>query len=255
MRIVSFSADGVREAAKRGFYAWLSRQDADFVCVQDLRCSEYELRDDVYFPGGYNAYFFDDVGGKDNGVAIYCRELPKAIMTGLGFADFDMQGRYIQADFAQLSVACLLAPSASPGDDAGQDSKNQFFELFGAHLQKVRNKRRNFIICGDWQIAPEDADVQDPGACAGHSGFLPEEQEWMRTLLANGYVDAFREVSADPDEFTFWPETPGRGGWRTNLQIVSEDLQDVIEHAAIYTGQSFSRHAPLIIDYDIELTD
>lgn len=253
MRIVSFSADGVREAAQRGFYAWLCRQDADFVCVQDLRCSEYDLRDEVYFPSGYNAYFFDDVGGKDNGVAIYCRELPKAIMTGLGFADFDMQGRYIQADFARLSVGCLLAPSASQGDDAEQDSKNRFFELLGGHLQKVRNKRRDFIICGDWQIAPAGADVQDPDACAGHSGFLSAEQEWMRTLLANGYVDAFREVSADTDEFTFWPEAPGRGGWRTNLQIVSENLQDAIEHAAIYTGQSFSRHAPVIIDYDIEL--
>jgi exodeoxyribonuclease-3 len=113
MRIISFSADGLREAAQRGFYDWLSGQDADFVCIQDLRCSEYDLQDDVFFPRDYNAYFFDDVDGKDNGVAIYCRALPKAIMTGLGFAEFDMQGRYIQADYGSLSVGCLLAPVAA----------------------------------------------------------------------------------------------------------------------------------------------
>ncbi len=98
MRIISFSADGIQPAAENGFYDWLKDQDADFVCIQDLRCSEYDLQDNLYFPEEYNAYFFDDVDGKANGVAIYCRQLPKAIMTGLGFADFDMEGRYIQAD-------------------------------------------------------------------------------------------------------------------------------------------------------------
>jgi exodeoxyribonuclease-3 len=117
-----------------------------------LRCSEYDLQDDVFFSRDYNAYFFDDVDGKDNGVAIYCRALPKAIMTGLGFAEFDMQGRYIQADYGSLSVGCLLAPAAD-GDGEAQAGKNRFFELLGSHLQKVRNKRRDFIICGNWQIA------------------------------------------------------------------------------------------------------
>ncbi|MDP4917762.1 MAG: exodeoxyribonuclease III, partial [Haliea sp.] len=104
MRIISFSADGIQNAARNGFYDWLSEQDADFICVQDLRCTEYDLRDDLYFPRDYNAYFYDDVDGKSNGVAIYCRKLPKAIMTGLGFADFDMEGRYIQADSENLSI-------------------------------------------------------------------------------------------------------------------------------------------------------
>ena len=86
MRIISFSADGIKDAAKNGFYEWLQEQDADFICIQDLRCSEYDLQDNLFFPSEYNAYFFDDVDGKANGVAIYTRELPKAIMTGLGFA-------------------------------------------------------------------------------------------------------------------------------------------------------------------------
>jgi len=254
MRIISFSADGLQAAAEQGFYEWLNEQDADFVCIQDLRCSEYDLQDDQFFPGDYNAYFFDDVDGKANGVAIYCRRLPKAIMTGLGFADFDMEGRYIQADYENLSVACLLAPGAEPGNAEQQARKNEFFALFGAHLQKVRNKRREFIICGNWQIAHTPADVQDTERNSTVSGFLAEERQWMNELLESGYVDAFREVNSDQDEFSWWPDGDrSENGWRTDFHIVSQGLRYAVDYGAIYKTREFSTHAPIIMDYDIEL--
>jgi exodeoxyribonuclease-3 len=251
MRVISFSADGVREAAGEGFYDWVLGQDADFICIQDLRCSEYDLQDNSFFPPDYNAYFFDDVGGKANGVAIYCRELPKAIMTGLGFAEFDMQGRYIQADYAEISVGCLLAPEAT--SDEEQERKDEFFSLLGNHLQKVRNKRRKFIISGNWQLAPEALDVQGPASQSPASGFLATEQAWMQELLENGYVDAYRCVSRDDAAFTFWPAERGSDGRRIDLQVISEELKQRVEYGAVYTGARFSRHAPLIMDYDIDL--
>ena len=173
MRIISFSADGIIDAAENGFYEWLSEQDAAFVCIQDLRCSEYDLQDNKFFPQDYNAYFLDDIDGKANGVALYCRKLPKAIMTGLGFADFDMEGRYIQADYGEVSIGCLLAPVASDGAADEQATKNEFFSLLGAHLEKVRNKRRKFVICGNWRIAHTAADMQNSAENSNRSGFLP----------------------------------------------------------------------------------
>ncbi len=254
MRIISFSADGIQAAAEKGFYEWLQEQDADFICIQDLRCSEYDLQDSLYFPGEYNAYFFDDIDGVANGVAIYCRELPKAIMTGLGFADFDMEGRYIQADYENLSVACLLAPAAEPGNSEQQARKNEFFSLFGAHLQKVRNKRREFIICGNWQIAHTPDDVQDTERNSTVSGFLAEERQWMNELLESGYVDAFREINSDRDEFTWWPEGDREtNGWRTDFHVISQGLRYAVDYGAIYKTRGFSSHAPVIMDYDIEL--
>jgi len=234
MRVISFCADGLRDAAKRGCYDWLARQEADFICIQDLRCSEYDLQEDLFFPRDYNAYFFDDVDGRENGVAIYCRALPKAIMTGLGFADFDMQGRYIQADFPDLSVGCLLAPRLDAADAASREHRDGFFALLGPHLQKIRNKRRDYIICGNWTIDPDIGD-----------------SAWMEELLSSGYADAYREVSADEDGFTYLPD--GDDPRRVDLQIVSEDISDRIEHAAVYTAQGFSSHAPLIVDYDLDL--
>lgn len=255
MRIISFSADGIKNAAEKGFYDWLTEQDADFICIQDLQCSEYDLQDNRYFPEEYNAYFLDDIDGKSNGVAIYCRKLPKAIMTGLGFANFDMEGRYIQADFDRISFGSLLAPSAYRQDRKAQARKDQFFELYYAHLNKVRNKRREFVICGNLGIAHRPVDIQNAEANRGVSGNLPEEQQWMDRLFSElGYVDAFRQVNTDPDEFSWWPGGErGEDGWRVDYQITSAGLKNTIEYGVTYKAQEFGSHSPVIMDYDYEL--
>ncbi len=253
MRIISFSAGGIINAADNGFYDWLKEQDAEIVCIQDLQCSEYDLQEDRYFPPEYNAYFFDDVGGKANGVALYCRRLPKAIMTGLGFVDFDMEGRYIQADYENLSVGCLLAPYAEPGNAEQLARKNEFYELLKNHLLKIRNKRRDFIFCGNWHLAHTAADVQDTERNSSNPGFLAEERQWMDEMIEAGYVDAFREINSDRDEFSWWPEGDrDSNGWRSDFQLVSKELKYRVDYGAIYTAREFGDHAPIIMDYDIE---
>ena len=253
MRVISLCADGVKSAADKGFYDWIQEQDADFICIQDLGCSEYDLQADSFFPSSYNAYFFDAVDGKKDGVAIYCKTLPKAIMTGLGFGEFDMEGRYIQADYANISVGCILAP---PGGENGSDEqarKSAFLELLKSHLGKIRNKRREFIICGGWNVAHTANDVQDTEGYSTRSGFLAEERQWMDEVLALGYVDAFREINSDADEFSWWPEGErSSAGLRTDFHLVSPGLKYAIEYGAIYKSQEFSSHAPVIMDYDIE---
>ena len=255
MRVISLSADGIKNAADKGFYEWLAEQDADFICIQDLQCSEYDLQDDLYFPSDYNAYFFDDVDGKANGVAIYCRVLPKAIMTGLGFADFDMEGRYIKADYENLSVGCLLVPEGVDDQPESLERKAEFLRLLQAHLMKVRNKRREFIICGNWQLAHTAADLQDTDSNSNSSGFLAEERQWMDELLEGGYVDAFREINSDSDEFSWWPgDDRETNGWRSDFHLVSQGLKYAIDYGAIYKSRAFSTHAPIIMDYDIEVS-
>ncbi len=254
MRIISFCASGLQNAAERGFYDWVSRQDADFICIQNLGAQEYDLQADVYFPAGYNAYFFDAVDSKSNGVAIYCRELPKAIMTGLGSAEFDVEGRYIQADFESLSVCSVLVPHGEAGNPASLKRKAQFTELFLSQLSKIRNKRRDYIICGNWNVAHSPVDVEDRGTSSSMSGFLAEDRRWLDEVKELGYVDAFREINTDSDEFTWWPNGEMSGpGWRVDYQWVSVDLKYSIEYGAIYKKQVFSDHAPLTMDYDLEL--
>ena len=254
MRVISFCADGIQGAADNGFFDWVREQEADFICIQNLGCGEYDLQDEVFSPAGYNAYFFDAVDGKANGVALYCKELPKAIMTGLGFSEFDMEGRYIQADFANVSMGSLLVPSGGDGAAGEQGRKSEFLELLKAHLGKIRNKRREFIICGGWKLAHMARDVQDTERFSTRPGFLAEERQWMGEVLELGYVDAFREINSDSDEFTWWPEGERDSGLRTDFHLVSSGMKYAVEYGAIYKGQSFSSHAPVIMDYDLEPT-
>jgi len=255
MRVISFSADGLKEAEIAGFYEWVRDQDADFICIQDIRCSEYDLRKDSFFPREYNAYFFDNLdNAKEEGVAIYCKELPKAIMTGLGFTEFDMEGRYIQADFGNISIGSLLAPHAAPNDEAAKARKNEFYQLLVAHLEKISHKRREFIICGNWRIAHTAKDVEYTERRSKLPGFTAEERQWIDEIIELGYVDAFREVNSDSDEYTFWPGGQvGVDGMRTDYQIVSKGLKYSVDYGVIYKSKTFSTHAPVIMDYDVEV--
>jgi len=254
MRIISFCADGIKQATKLGFFSWVIDQDADIICIQDLRCQEYDLTADVFFPEGYYGYFFDSPDSI-NGVAIYVKQIPKAIMTGLGFGEHDMEARYIQADYDTVSIGCLLAPDTGDGSPTSVEAKAVFFEQLGGHLNKIRNKRREFIICGNWQMAHQYADLQDPDNNQDSSGFLPFERQWMDNLYNDlGYVDAFRTVNSDTDEFTWWPNGDrSQNGWRVDLQVISNGLRSTVEYGAAYKNKEFSSHAPLIMDYDFEI--
>ncbi len=255
MRIITLSVDGIQQAAERGLYDWIAQQDADIICLQDLRALEYELDDDIYHPEGYFAYFFDSGVKHYNGVAIYTRHQPKALIYGLGFSSgVDMEGRYLQVDYDQYSVGSLLAPSAV-SETESLEVKIQFFEDLQALMHKVTRKRRNFIYCGNWGMAHTRKDVENWQDNTGTPGFLPHEQQWMNQLFNQiGYSDAFRQVNSDADEYTWWPsgEVSVGDGWRSDYQVVSEAIRRKAEYAVTYKSQVFSSHLPVIVDYDIE---
>lgn len=257
MRVISLSVDGIFQAAQRGLFDWLDDQDVDVICLQDLRALESELEDKPVFQlDGYFSYFFDSGTPHYNGVAIYTRKQPKALIFGLGFSSgVDMEGRYLQIDYEQLSVGSLLAPSAT-SEMESQEVKIKFFDDLQAHLDKITRKRREFIFCGNWSMAHTPRDVTNSEKNEHESGFLPHERQWLSQLYNQlGYVDAFRKANNDPDEYSWWPSgVLGEGeGWRTDFQVVSAPIGHKVEHAAIYKNQQFSTHMPVIVDYDIEL--
>ena len=255
MRIISLSVDGIHQAAQRGLYQWLAEQDADIICLQDMRALEYEMEIDEFQLDGYFAYFFDSGVKHYNGVAIYTRHIPKALIFGLGFSSgVDMEGRYLQADFEHVSIGTLLAPSARETTES-QEVKIKFFDDFQAHLDKISRKRRSFIFCGNWEMAPARIDVENWQDNDSQSGFLPHEQQWMNQLFKQlPYADAFRAGNSDGDEYSWWPSgVIGEGdGWRTDLQVVSAALNRHVEYATTYKSTHFSSHLPVIVDYDIE---
>ena len=249
MRVINFCADGIKAAAKQGFFNWPVNQDADIICIQNLDCEEYDLTDDVFFPQGYFPYFFDNMDGI-NGVAIYTRKLPKAIMTGLSFNDFDIEARYIQADFDDISIGSILVLESTLNAANSMERKAQFLDLLQQHLEKISHKRREFIFAGNWQIAHHSQDVQQEKS-DDTPGFLTEERRWLDEVTHQlNYTDAFREANQDSDEFSWWPDKQKGDGWRVDFQLISPGMIEHVEYATIYKSKTFGSHAPVIIDYD-----
>ena len=255
MRIISLSVDGIHQAAQRGLYDWIADQDADIICLQDLRALEYELDHEVFHPEGYFSYFLDSGVKHYNGVAIYTRHQPKALIYGLGFASgVDMEGRYLQVDYEKYSIGSLMAPTAF-SEMESQEVKIQFFDDLQGLMHKITRKRRFFVFCGNFAMAHTKKDVENWHGRENISGFLGHEQQWMNQLFRQlGYADAFRTAVPDDGEFSWWPSGEvGKGdAMRIDYQVISSALKKKVEFAAMYKTKTFSSHLPVIVDYDIE---
>ncbi len=255
MRIVTFNANGIRAAAKKGFFDWLPEADADVVCIQETKAQLDQLSDPVFHPNGYDCHYFDAVKKGYSGTAIYSRNKPDMVRTGLGFEVADVEGRYIQADYGKISVASLYLPSGSSGEDK-QRRKFEFMKCYMKHMKKLIQDGRDYIICGDWNICHKEIDLKNWKANQKNSGFLPEERSWLDELYEEvGFVDAFRLVRSEPELYSWWSN---RGqaraknvGWRLDYHVVTPSIASKVQHADIYRDQSFSDHAPVIIDYKI----
>ena len=255
MRIITLNTNGIRASAKKGMFTWLSQQDADVVCIQETKAQEHQLEDEVFRPQGYSCYYVDAKKKGYSGVALYARQEPDKVITKMGCEEFDDEGRYVEAQFGKLNIISLYAPSGS-SNELRLASKDRFSDFFLPYLKQLKRKRRDYIICGDWNIAHKEIDLRNWRSNQKNSGFLPRERAWMDSLFEMGYVDAFREINPEPDQYTWWSN---RGqawaknvGWRLDYQIVSPRLKGKVKSAAIYKEERFSDHAPLIMDYDIE---
>ncbi|WP_210397240.1 exodeoxyribonuclease III [Motiliproteus sediminis] len=254
MRVITLNVQGIKEAAEKGLFDWMIAEDADVYCLQDLRAKEYELDDALYHPNGYYPYFFDAFEDGYSGVAIYCKQPPKAIMTGLGFEECDFHGRFIQADYDKVSIASMVIPSGLK-DDAAQSQKFHYMENVLGHLKKTLRKRRQFIFCGTWSIAHKTLDLSNWYVNQKNSGFLPEERQWLDVVFGElGYIDAFREVNHADHQYTWWPPYNRayslNEGARIDYQVTTPGLRKTIRDARILKGVRFSEHAPLLIDYN-----
>ncbi|WP_133716932.1 exodeoxyribonuclease III [Methylocaldum gracile] len=254
MRIVSLNVNGVRSAARKGFFHWMDKQNADVVCLQETKAQTHQLEDPIYWPKGYQCYYLDAVKKGYSGVALYSRREPDEVIQGIGWPDMDAEGRYLEARFGPLSVVSLYLPSGSSSEER-QAVKFDFMNRFLPYLRECAQSGRNYIFCGDWNIAHKPIDLKNWRSNQKNSGFLPEERAWLDVVFEeDGWVDAFRVVNQEPEQYTWWSN---RGqawaknvGWRIDYHVTSPTLREAIRAAHVYKEERFSDHAPLTIDYD-----
>ena len=255
LRIISLNLNGIRSAQKKGIFDWLPTQNADILCVQELKAQAANMTPEMLAPPGYHGCFHYAEKKGYSGVGIYSRQAPEQIIEGLGVAEIDAEGRYLEARFGNLSVISLYLPSGSSGEHR-QAAKFAFLDVFLPHLAKLRQSGREIVICGDWNIAHREIDLKNWKSNQKNSGFLPEERAWLTQVIDElGWVDVYRQLypEATGEAYTWWSNRgqawANNVGWRIDYQIATPGFAATAQQASVYKEQRFSDHAPLVIDY------
>ena len=256
LRIISANLNGIRSAAKKGFIPWAVQQQADFICMQELKAQEADLDESMMRPSGLLGFFHCAEKKGYSGCGIYTPHQPDEVVYGFGNPEFDAEGRYVEARFKTLSVISVYMPSGSSSPER-QEAKFRYLEAFMPHLIELKRSGREIVLCGDVNIAHHEVDLKNWKGNLKNSGFLPEERAWLTRLFSEiGYVDVYRKLEPETTDacYTWWSQ---RGqayaknvGWRIDYQIATAKIAGSAKTTSIYKQERFSDHAPLVVDYD-----
>ena len=256
LRIISLNLNGIRSAWNKGLYPWLCRAAPEILCLQELKAQIPDLSDGMMSPDGWHTHYFPAEKKGYSGVGLWSRQAPDRVQTGIGDAEFDAEGRYLRADFGNLSVISLYLPAGSSSPER-QEAKFRFMARFYPILCELAASGREVVVCGDWNIAHQEIDLKNWKSNQKNSGFLPEERAWIGQIITEGgWRDVYRQLhpTATDDCYTWWSN---RGqawaknvGWRLDYHIASPGIAASARSAHVFKEQRFSDHAPLTIDYD-----
>ena len=260
LRLVTLNLNGIRSAANKGWVAWAETLGADCMGVQEVKAQAADVTNRFETVAGMKGHFHFAEKKGYSGVGLFARKKPSAVISGIGNAEFDAEGRWVEARFdtarRKLSIISCYFPSGSSGEER-QQAKFRFLALLAPHLMRLKTERE-FILVGDINIAHKEIDLKNWRSNQRNSGFLPEERAWMTHALDNlGLVDVFRTLNPHPEQYTWWSN---RGqawaknvGWRLDYHLATPGVAAKARREHIYLEQRFSDHAPLVIDYDFKL--
>jgi exodeoxyribonuclease-3 len=280
-KLTSLNLNGIRSAATKGMQAWVAQSLPDCICVQEIKAQAADLSGRFEEIAGRKGYFHLAEKKGYSGVGIYTRHEPSDVIVGYGSTEFDAEGRYVELRFdrpgrahsPKLSIVSCYFPSGSSGEER-QAAKFRFLAEMYPRLLALRQcdgTPREFVLCGDINIAHQEIDLTNFKGNRKNSGFLPEERAWMTALLkqpglpaeagdamdlGGGMVDVYRQLHPQTtgEAYTWWSN---RGqayaknvGWRLDYHLATPGFGATARTAAVHKAQRFSDHAPLTIDYD-----
>lgn len=254
MKIISYNVNGIRAAVNKGLYEWLEKESPDVLCVQEIKASEDQIDLLTIQSLGYHYYFHPAVKKGYSGVGILTKRKPDHVEIGMGNALYDNEGRFIRADFGEVSIACVYIPSGTMGD-VRQDFKMEFLSFFTEFVNKLRIERPQLLICGDYNICHKPIDINHPEKHTKSSGFLPEERQWFDNFIETGLIDTFREYDKNPEKYSWWSYRANARqknlGWRIDYHIITEEMRQRLKGASILNEVMYSDHCPIAVELDI----
>jgi exodeoxyribonuclease-3 len=268
LTVTTVNVNGVRAAAKKGFLGWLEKTSADVVCLQEVRAEPGQLPAELREAAGWHAYHAPAEAKGRAGVSVLTRRAPTGVRVGCGAEEFDASGRYLEIDLPHAGTTVTIGSLYLPSGEVGtprQDEKYRFMDAFLAHLTALRARAAtdagHALVCGDWNIAHQEADLKNWRSNQKSAGFLPEERAWLSRVLApDAWTDVVRRLHPDTAGPYSWWSYRGQAfdndsGWRIDLQVATPDLAKTAVHAVVERAPSYdlrwSDHAPVTIGYDL----
>ncbi|MEX0929310.1 MAG: exodeoxyribonuclease III [Balneolales bacterium] len=254
MIISSYNVNGIRAAGRKGFGDWMTKTDPDIVCLQELKAHEEQIPGAICNGSYHGVYHCAEKKGY-SGVALLSKEKPLHVECGMGVDWVDSEGRVIMAEFKNVRVFSIYAPSGTTGS-VRQAQKYRFMDDFLLFAAPYARDKKPTVFCGDFNIAHREIDIHNPVSNKKSSGFLPEEREWFTRLLESGYADVFRMLNADlPDLYSWWTyraRAKSRNkGWRIDYHLATASLMENAGSAKIESEWDMSDHAPVTVNYTI----
>ncbi len=252
-RIITYNVNGIRAAMGKGLIDWMKSTDPDILCVQEIKASPEQVGVFEFEEMGYHHYWYPAQKKGYSGVAIFSKQKPDNVVYGCGIKEYDDEGRFIRADYGDISVISVYHPSGSSGDDR-QAFKMKWLADFANYIEELRRERPKLIISGDYNICHKAIDIHNPKSNANTSGFLPEERDWFDKFVDLGYIDTFRFFNQEPHQYSWWSYRAGsRGknlGWRIDYNMVTQNLEKNLKRSVILNQAMHSDHCPVMVEID-----
>ncbi len=257
MKLYSWNTNGIRAAARHGMLDWLQKTSPDILCVQETKVSDPEqtLSREILAPPGYTTFWNWPKEKKGySGVAVFSKTEPLSVEKGLGSSDLDTEGRTIIAQYSSFTLLNIYFPNGKQSPQR-LDYKMKFYDAFLDVCRNLKKKKRNLIMCGDYNTAHKEIDLSHPKANEDVSGFLPQERAWLDSYSSHGFHDTLRMFHKEPNLYTWWDvKTRARErnvGWRIDYIFVCNDLKPVVKDAFIAPEVLGSDHCPIGVEIDI----
>lgn len=252
MKIISYNVNGIRAAINKGFIEWLQSANPDVICLQEIKAMEEQLDLDLFIDAGYHYnYWFSAQKKGYSGVAVLCKTKPNHVEYGTGIESMDFEGRNLRVDYDNLSIMSMYLPSGT--NAARLEHKFDYMDLIQKYLNKLTDTLPNLVVCGDYNICHEEIDIHNP-KMKGVSGFLPEEREWLGDFIDSGFIDSFRYLNPERQEYSWWSyranARANNKGWRLDYAMVSQPLQQKIKRAVILPEAKHSDHCPILVEIE-----
>ena len=251
MKILSYNVNGIRAAMRKDILPWLQTTDADVVCIQETKATKEQVDLEAIRAAGYPYHYWFSAQKKGySGVAIFCKQEPIHVAYGTGIESMDFEGRNIRVDFKEVSIMSLYLPSGT--NSARLEHKLEYMALFQEYVNTLKKELPNLVICGDYNICHQAIDIHNPVSNKNSSGFLPIERAWLDDFINQGFIDSFRHLNKQPDQYTWWSyranARANNKGWRIDYNMVSQPLKQHIKRAVILPAAVHSDHCPHMVE-------